>query len=96
MLDITTEQPISLADAARLIPPGRGGKQTYHTTLMGWIRRGAKAPGGGLEHHDGTDRVGHRDTRQEAPDVVIVPDPAALEVGSWVLPSRMSRKRSWR
>lgn len=34
-----------------------------------------------LEQHHGADRVGQRHAREEGADVVVVPDPGALEVG---------------
>jgi hypothetical protein len=46
MIDLSLEQPIPLAEACRLVPPGRGGKKTHLSTLLRWILRGTKAPGG--------------------------------------------------
>jgi hypothetical protein len=46
MIDLTTETPIPLAAATRLIPPGRNGKATALSTVLRWILRGAKAPDG--------------------------------------------------
>jgi hypothetical protein len=46
MLDLTTETPLSLADACRLVPPGRGGKRTHLSTFVRWIRNGAPGPQG--------------------------------------------------
>jgi hypothetical protein len=43
MLDLTTETPIPLAAAARLVPPGRNGKHCHLSTLLRWITRGTKA-----------------------------------------------------
>jgi Protein of unknown function (DUF1580) len=44
MLDLTTETPIPLAEAYRLVPPGRNGKRTHLSTLLRWILTGAKHP----------------------------------------------------
>jgi hypothetical protein len=46
MIDLTTETPIPLAAAARLIPPGRGGKNTHLSTLLRWILKGSKDSSG--------------------------------------------------
>jgi hypothetical protein len=46
MIDLSVEQPIPLTDVCRLIPPGRGGRRTHLSTLLRWIRKGAKAPDG--------------------------------------------------
>jgi len=44
MLDVATEALISLADAARLIPPARSGRRTHISTIVRWITTGAAAP----------------------------------------------------
>jgi hypothetical protein len=46
VIDIQTEPLIPLADACRLIPPGRGGRRTHLSTILRWILNGSKAPGG--------------------------------------------------
>jgi hypothetical protein len=46
MIDTTTETPIPLAEAAKLIPPARQGKRTHLSTLLRWIQRGARNPAG--------------------------------------------------
>jgi hypothetical protein len=46
MLDLTTETPLPLATAAKLVPPGRNGRRTHLSTLLRWILRGAKSPSG--------------------------------------------------
>jgi hypothetical protein len=46
MLDLTAEQPIPLAAACALVPPGRNGKRTHLSTLLRWILSGARGPGG--------------------------------------------------
>jgi hypothetical protein len=48
MLDLTSERGLSLAEAAKLIPPSRGGKRTHLSTILRWILHGAKAPDGSL------------------------------------------------
>jgi hypothetical protein len=42
MIDLRTETLISLAQAARLLPPGRNGKTTHISTLMRWINPGVR------------------------------------------------------
>ena len=46
MIDLTTEPPVPLAEAVKLIPPARSGKRTHLSTLLRWILTGAKAPDG--------------------------------------------------
>jgi hypothetical protein len=46
VLDFTTETPISLADACKLVPPARSGKRTHIGTVLRWILDGAKGPSG--------------------------------------------------
>jgi hypothetical protein len=46
MFDTTTETPIPLAEAAKLIPPARQGKRTHLSTLLRWILRGSRNPEG--------------------------------------------------
>jgi hypothetical protein len=46
MFDVTSEQTISLAAAAKLVPPARTGKRTHLSTILRWILVGAKAPDG--------------------------------------------------
>jgi hypothetical protein len=46
MFDLAAEKPISLAEAAGLIPPARGGKKTHISTILRWILCGAKGPSG--------------------------------------------------
>jgi hypothetical protein len=48
MIDLTTEAPIPLAAAVKLVPPARTGKRTHLSTLLRWILTGAKAPDGSL------------------------------------------------
>src|SRR5262245_37394674 len=88
MLDLTTETPISLAAAARLVPPARSGKQTHLSTLLRWILKGAKAPDGTLvkleavrlggrwmTSRDAMQRFAERLTPRSAPDAAEVAAP---------------------
>jgi hypothetical protein len=66
MIDLSTEIPIPLAEAARLIPPARGGKRTHLSTLLRWILTGCTGPGGETVRLEGQ-RLGSRwVTSQEA------------------------------
>src|SRR2546427_130282 len=46
MIDVTTESMIGLAAAAKLVPPGRRHRPAHLSTILRWIRAGAKAPDG--------------------------------------------------
>jgi hypothetical protein len=46
MLDLTTEAAVRLDEAAKLVPPSRGGKRTHISTILRWILEGAKTPAG--------------------------------------------------
>jgi hypothetical protein len=46
VLDLTTETPIPLKDACRLVPPARSGKRCHLSTLLRWILQGAKSANG--------------------------------------------------
>jgi hypothetical protein len=48
MIDLTTEQPLTLAEACRLVPPGRGGRRTHLSTLLRWITSGVRTAGGSV------------------------------------------------
>jgi hypothetical protein len=54
MLNLRIERPISLTAAAALVPPARGGKQTHRSTILRWIKNGAKAPRGKVVRLEGT------------------------------------------
>jgi hypothetical protein len=59
MIDIATEQLIPLTQAARLVPPGHGGRKTHISTLLRWISPGVRLPGGQLVRLEAL-RVGSR------------------------------------
>jgi hypothetical protein len=42
MIDLLTERTITLVEAARLVPPGRGGRPTHLSTLLRWIKPGVR------------------------------------------------------
>jgi len=66
MLDLLTETPISLAAAARLIPPGRNGKATCLSTVLRWILRGSPGPDGIMVRLEGIRLGGRWMTTREA------------------------------
>jgi hypothetical protein len=59
VLDLTSETPLPLAAAAKLVPPGRNGKRTHLSTLLRWILQGAKSPSGEIVRLDAA-RLGSR------------------------------------
>jgi hypothetical protein len=46
MIDLQTETGLSLVEAARTIPPSRGGRPTNPSTIFRWITRGTTGPAG--------------------------------------------------
>lgn len=46
--DLTTEQLLTLVQAARLFPPARLGRPVSHSTIWRWIRRGVSIEGGSV------------------------------------------------
>jgi hypothetical protein len=66
MIDFTSESPIPLAAATKLVPPARSGKQTHLSTLQRWILRGAKAPSGALVRLEAVRLGGRWMTSREA------------------------------
>jgi hypothetical protein len=59
MLDLSSETTLSLSQAARLLPPGRGGRPTSLSCVLRWVLRGARAPSGELVRLDAV-RLGGR------------------------------------
>jgi hypothetical protein len=48
MIDLSTESPLSLNQAARLLPPGRRDRPVSFSCVLRWVLEGAKAPSGEL------------------------------------------------
>ena len=48
MIDLTTETTLSLSQAARLLPPGRGDRPVTLSCVLRWVLRGARSPSGEL------------------------------------------------
>ncbi len=46
MIDLRNEAPISLAAAARLLPPGRRGRPVSLSCIFRWIADGVQTPNG--------------------------------------------------
>ena len=59
MIDLSKETPLSLTQAARLLPPGRGDRPVTLSCLLRWILRGARAPSGQLVRLEAV-RIGGR------------------------------------
>ena len=58
-IDITAESTLTLTEAARLVPPGHGGKKTHISTLLRWILDGVTSPSGEKVRLEGA-RLGSR------------------------------------
>jgi len=59
VIDWTAEIALSLASAAKLVPPARNGRRCHLSTILRWILRGAKAPDGTIVRLEAC-RVGSR------------------------------------
>jgi hypothetical protein len=59
MIDLSLERPISLQEAARILPAGRNGQPVHLSCVLRWILDGAKGPSGDRVRLDGL-RVGGR------------------------------------
>jgi hypothetical protein len=44
MIDLKSEQLLSLAEAAQRLPRGRGGRPTHFSTILRWILTGVRGP----------------------------------------------------
>jgi len=42
MIDIASENVVTLTDAAKHLPPRRAGKQPHPSTIFRWVQRGCK------------------------------------------------------
>jgi len=58
-IDLSSERTISLAAAARLLPPGRRGRPVNLSTLLRWVLDGVKLPDGKRVRLEGV-RLGNR------------------------------------
>jgi hypothetical protein len=45
-IDLRTESPISLSQAARMLPPGRRGRPVTLSCLLRWVLDGVQTPNG--------------------------------------------------
>ena len=64
--DLTQEQLLSLAQAARLFPPARLGRPVSPSTVWRWIRRGVRIEGGGVVRLEAVRLSGRWLTSREA------------------------------
>jgi hypothetical protein len=46
MIDVTSDDTLTLAEACRVLPRGRHGSRPHLSTILRWILRGAPAPDG--------------------------------------------------
>jgi hypothetical protein len=46
MLDLASETPLTLEQAAATVPPSRGAKRCALSTLLRWVLQGVRGPGG--------------------------------------------------
>jgi hypothetical protein len=58
-IDLTAETTLTLTAAAKLVPPGHGGKKTHISTLLRWILDGVRSPSGEKVRLEGA-RLGSR------------------------------------
>ena len=59
MIDLANETTLSLTQAARLLPAGRGGRPMTLSGILRWILKGARSPGGQVVRLDAV-RLGGR------------------------------------
>jgi hypothetical protein len=52
MIDLNSESSLSLSQAARLLPPGRGGRPVTLSCLLRWVLTGVRSPSGDLVRLD--------------------------------------------
>jgi hypothetical protein len=46
VIDLSTENLVSLTEAARLLPPARDGRPVHTSCILRWCLRGARSPAG--------------------------------------------------
>jgi hypothetical protein len=66
VIDLTNETTLSLAQAARLLPPSRGGRPVTLSCLLRWVLHGVRSPGGQLVRLDAIRLGGRWVTSREA------------------------------
>jgi hypothetical protein len=66
VIDLSTESTLSLSQAARLVPPGRGGARASLSCILRWVLKGAKSPTGELVRLDAVRLGGRWITSREA------------------------------
>jgi hypothetical protein len=49
MIDLKTEQLLSLCEAARRLPPGRRGRPVHFSCVLRWIMDGVRTPHGKVQ-----------------------------------------------
>jgi hypothetical protein len=66
VIDLNSETSLSLSQAARLLPPGRGGRPVTLSCLLRWVLTGVRSPSGGLVRLDAIRLGGRWVTSREA------------------------------
>jgi hypothetical protein len=66
MIDLTTETPIRLHEAARIAGSGRGGRPIHLSTVLRWVLRGVPGPSGKRVRLEAARVGGHWVTTREA------------------------------
>jgi hypothetical protein len=66
VIDLTSETTLSLKQAARLLPPGRGDRPVTLSCVLRWVLRGARGPLGDLVRLEAVRLGGRWITSREA------------------------------
>jgi hypothetical protein len=66
VIDLITESALSLPQASRLLPPGRGGRPVTLSCLLRWILNGVRSPSGEVVRLDAIRLGGRWITSREA------------------------------
>jgi hypothetical protein len=66
VIDLTSESSLSLAQAARLLPPGRGGRPVTLSCLLRWVLQGVRSPSGDVVRLEAARLGGRWITSREA------------------------------
>jgi hypothetical protein len=94
MLDITTEDALSLTDAAKVLPKGRNGARPQLSTLLRWILGGVRALDGRLVRLEAV-RLGRKwvTSRQALQRFVAALTPSHSDTGASPPPRTANQRR---
>jgi len=93
-IEIRNETPISLAQAARMQPPGRRGRPVNPATVFRWIHNGVKGPGGEIIRLEGYRMGGRWLTTIEALERFAAAQTPVLGEPNKILRSPTARRRA--